>query len=93
MGYTHPRFLPKQNALPKRRLLGDPHGLDDGTRCAGLVLRALTAIYEVEPPADAPARRALWERAGVAEERGGDELAPRGEGGAGGRGGGHARAR
>ena len=59
-------------AMLAEEVLGDPHGLDDGTRCAGLVLRALTAIYEVEPPADAPARRALWERAGVAD----DELSP-----------------
>lgn len=52
--------------------LGDPHGLDDGTRTAGLVVRALTVIYELPPPADVPARRALWERAGVTD----DELSP-----------------
>jgi uncharacterized protein (TIGR02679 family) len=50
--------------------LGDTHGLDEGTRGAGLVLRALAAIYDVPPPANAQERRALWERAGVA----GDEL-------------------
>ena len=50
--------------------LGDTHGLDEGTRCAGLVLRALASIYDVPPPANAQQRRALWERAGVA----GDEL-------------------
>jgi uncharacterized protein (TIGR02679 family) len=47
---------------------GDTHGLDDGTRCAGLVLRALAAIYDVPPPANAQERRALWERAGVADD-------------------------
>lgn len=51
-------------------VLHDPHGLDEGTRCAGLVTRALASIYEVAVPADAQQRRALWERAGVA----GDEL-------------------
>jgi uncharacterized protein (TIGR02679 family) len=50
--------------------LGDTHGLDEGTRCAGLVLRALASIYDMPPPADAQQRRALWERAGVA----GDQL-------------------
>jgi len=52
--------------------LADPHALDDGTRCATLVMRALTAIYEVAAPVDMPARRALWERAGVTD----DELSP-----------------
>jgi uncharacterized protein (TIGR02679 family) len=48
--------------------LDDPHGLDDGTRCAGLVLRALAIIYGAEAATDASARRALWARAGVAED-------------------------
>jgi uncharacterized protein (TIGR02679 family) len=48
--------------------LGDTHGLDEGTRCAGLVLRALASIYDVLPPANAQQRRALWERAGVADD-------------------------
>ena len=52
------------------RVLGDPHALDDGTRCAVTVLRALAAIYDVTVPGNAQQRRALWERAGVA----GDEL-------------------
>lgn len=52
------------------QVLDDPHALDDGTRCAGLVLRALAAIYEVAIPENVKQRRALWERAGVA----GDEL-------------------
>jgi hypothetical protein len=52
------------------QVLGDTHGLDEGTRCAGLVLRALASIHDVPPPANAQHRRALWERAGVA----GDEL-------------------
>jgi uncharacterized protein (TIGR02679 family) len=48
--------------------LGDTHGLDEGTRCAGLVQRALVAIYDVPSPANAQERRALWERAGVADD-------------------------
>jgi uncharacterized protein (TIGR02679 family) len=52
--------------------VGDTHGLDEGTRCASLVQRALATLYDVPPPANAPERRALWERAGVA----GDELSP-----------------
>jgi uncharacterized protein (TIGR02679 family) len=50
------------------RVLGDTHALDDGTRCAGLVLRALAAIYDVTMPGDAQQRRALWEQAGVADD-------------------------
>ncbi|WP_245641915.1 TIGR02679 family protein [Nonomuraea candida] len=45
---------------------GDPHALDDGTRLASLVLKALSILYDVPPPEGAEARRALWERAGVA---------------------------
>jgi uncharacterized protein (TIGR02679 family) len=50
------------------RVLGDTHALDDGTRCAGLVLRALAAVYDEAVPANAQQRRALWERAGVADD-------------------------
>ncbi|MGH3916306.1 MAG: TIGR02679 family protein [Pseudonocardiaceae bacterium] len=50
------------------RVLGDPHALDEDTRCAGLVARALSTIFDVTAPADAPGRRALWERAGVADD-------------------------
>ena len=50
------------------RVLGDTHALDDGTRCAGLVLRALAAIYDVAVPENAQQRRALWEWAGVADD-------------------------
>jgi uncharacterized protein (TIGR02679 family) len=49
-------------------LLHDPHGLDEGTRCAALVTRALAIIYDVPVPADTQERRALWERAGVADD-------------------------
>jgi uncharacterized protein (TIGR02679 family) len=49
-------------------VLNDPHALDEGTRCAGLVLRALAAIYQVDAPADAQQRRALWKQAGVADD-------------------------
>jgi uncharacterized protein (TIGR02679 family) len=50
-------------------VLGDTHALDEGTRCANLVLKALVAIYDVPPPVDAPERRALWERAGIADDQ------------------------
>lgn len=50
------------------RVLRDPHALDDGTRRAGLIVRALTAIYDVPVPTDASQRRALWERAGVTDD-------------------------
>jgi uncharacterized protein (TIGR02679 family) len=50
------------------RTLRDPHALDDGTRCATLVLRALAAIYELPVPADVAQRRHLWERAGIADD-------------------------
>jgi uncharacterized protein (TIGR02679 family) len=49
-------------------VLGDPHALDEDSRCAGLVLRALALIYDLAPPADAVQRRALWERAGIADD-------------------------
>lgn len=50
-------------------VLGNTHALDEGTRCANLVLKALTTIYDITPPADAPERRALWERAGIADDQ------------------------
>ncbi|NHD16209.1 MULTISPECIES: TIGR02679 family protein [unclassified Actinopolyspora] len=50
------------------RELGDPHALDDGTRVAGLVLRALAVLHGVPVPEYAEQRRELWERAGVAED-------------------------
>ncbi|MFG1638798.1 TIGR02679 family protein [Amycolatopsis sp. NPDC049252] len=50
-------------------VLGDTHALDEGKRCANLVLKALVAIYDVSPPVDAPERRALWERAGIADDQ------------------------
>ena len=46
----------------------DPHALDDGTRCATLVLRALATLYALPPPSDVVERRRLWERAGVADD-------------------------
>jgi len=48
--------------------LGDAHALDDGTRLAGTVLRALAALHDTEPPASAADRRALWSRAGIADD-------------------------
>lgn len=50
------------------RTLRDPHALDDETRCAKLVLRALAAVYDVPVPTDVAQRRRLWERAGVADD-------------------------
>jgi uncharacterized protein (TIGR02679 family) len=50
------------------RTLRDSHALDDGTRCATLVLRALATLYDVPMPADVVQRRQLWERAGVADD-------------------------
>jgi uncharacterized protein (TIGR02679 family) len=52
------------------RVLGDPHALDEGTRCAGTVLRALAALHDEPPPLDAAGRRELWAMHGVT----GDEL-------------------
>ncbi len=49
-------------------VLGYPHALDDGTRLSALVLRALAAIYDTAAPTAAEQRRALWERAGVADD-------------------------
>ncbi|WP_033263446.1 TIGR02679 family protein [Amycolatopsis vancoresmycina] len=50
-------------------VLGDTHALDEGKRCANLVLKALVAIYDVPPPVGAPERRAVWERAGIADDQ------------------------
>lgn len=53
-------------------VLGETHAMDDGQRCAGLVLKALAAIYDLPQPTDTQERRALWGRAGIAD----DELSP-----------------
>ncbi|MEU8675095.1 TIGR02679 family protein [Streptomyces sp. NPDC048560] len=50
------------------RLLDDAHALDDGTRLSSLVLRALSALYGAPAPATAADRRALWSRAGLADD-------------------------
>ncbi|MCR6484081.1 TIGR02679 family protein [Amycolatopsis sp. OK19-0408] len=50
-------------------VLGDTHALDEGRRCTSLVMKALVAIYDVPTPADAPERRALWERAGITDDQ------------------------
>jgi len=50
------------------RVLKDTHALDDDTRLSALVLRALALIYDMPPPVNAQERRALWERAGVADD-------------------------
>jgi uncharacterized protein (TIGR02679 family) len=54
------------------RVLGDPHALDEGTRLASTVLRALAALHDEPPPVDAAGRRDLWALHGVT----GDELSP-----------------
>ncbi|MGP3636017.1 TIGR02679 family protein [Streptomyces sp. 24-1644] len=50
------------------RILDDSHALDDGTRLSSLVLRALSALYGVPAPETAADRRALWSRAGLADD-------------------------
>jgi uncharacterized protein (TIGR02679 family) len=65
------RQLPAQGQpLPvfAAKVLGDSHALDDGTRLSALVLRALAASYDTAAPQVAEQRRALWERAGVAND-------------------------
>lgn len=47
------------------RICGDAHALDDDSPLAHLVLRGLATAFDVEPPASATQRRALWERVGV----------------------------
>lgn len=43
----------------------DAHALDDDRRLAGAVLRAVAGVAGSPPPADARARRELWDRLGV----------------------------
>ncbi|MFD0398276.1 TIGR02679 family protein [Kitasatospora sp. NPDC127121] len=54
--------------LAARLLDGDSHALDDGTRLSSLVLRALAVLYGTDMPETAEGRRALWSRAGVADD-------------------------
>ncbi|UUU30360.1 TIGR02679 family protein [Streptomyces sp. CA-210063] len=51
-----------------RVLKGESHALDDGTRLSALVLRALVTLHDTAPPQSAADRRALWTRAGVADD-------------------------
>lgn len=51
-----------------RVLSGQAHALDDGTPLSALVLRALATLYDTDPPQSAAQRRALWTRAGVADD-------------------------
>lgn len=46
-------------------VVGDSHGLDDGTLIGTLVMRGLAARAETHVPTGAEDRRALWELAGV----------------------------
>lgn len=65
------RHLPATGApLPvfADAVLGDPHALDEGTRRATLVVKAMAAIFDVPLPTDAIARRTLWTRAGVSDD-------------------------
>ncbi|AUY48289.1 TIGR02679 family protein [Streptomyces sp. CB01881] len=55
--------------LAARLLDGDSHALDDGTRLSSLVLRALAVLYGTDLPDVAEGRRALWSRAGVADDQ------------------------
>ncbi|WP_433726943.1 TIGR02679 family protein [Nocardia sp. CA-129566] len=49
-------------------VLGDPHGLDEGSRLHTMVVRGLAVIYGIDPPTDAGQLRALWDRAGIADD-------------------------
>lgn len=49
-------------------VLGDPHGLDEGTRLHTMVVRALAAVYGIAAPSDAGELRALWDHAGIADD-------------------------
>ncbi len=51
-----------------RVLNGHSHALDDGTTLSTLVLRALSTLYGIASPQSAADRRALWTRAGVADD-------------------------
>lgn len=51
-----------------RVLDGRAHALDDGTALSGLVLRALATLHDTAAPQSAAERRALWARAGVADD-------------------------
>ncbi|MEV4879638.1 TIGR02679 family protein [Streptomyces cyaneofuscatus] len=51
-----------------RVLDGRSHALDDGAPLSTLVLRALATLYDTAPPQSAAERRALWTRAGVADD-------------------------
>ncbi|OMI40806.1 TIGR02679 family protein [Streptomyces sparsogenes] len=51
-----------------RVLNGHSHALDDGTPLSTLVLRALATLYDTAVPQSAAERRALWARAGVADD-------------------------
>lgn len=51
-----------------RVLNGHAHALDDGAPLSTLVLRALATLYDAAPPQSAAERRALWTRAGVADD-------------------------
>ncbi|WP_435591948.1 TIGR02679 family protein [Nocardia sp. bgisy118] len=49
-------------------VLGNPHALDDGSRLHTIVVRALTALYDAQPPADAIGLRQLWAQAGISDD-------------------------
>ncbi|MEV4253433.1 TIGR02679 family protein [Spirillospora sp. NPDC049652] len=51
------------------RVTGSAHGLDDDTLLSRLVLRGLARVHDAPFPPDAPSRRELWEKAGVATDR------------------------
>ncbi|WP_197698205.1 TIGR02679 family protein [Micromonospora viridifaciens] len=53
-------------AVLAARLTGDSHALDEDSRLGKVVLRALAALHDVDPPTDAEGRRRLWEYSGVA---------------------------
>ncbi|MCW3820108.1 TIGR02679 family protein [Micromonospora sp. DR5-3] len=53
-------------AVLAARFTSDSHALDDDSRLGKLILRALAALHDEDPPTEAEGRRQLWERSGVA---------------------------
>ncbi|BAW05539.1 TIGR02679 family protein [Nocardia seriolae] len=49
-------------------VLGDPHALDEDRRLHGLVVRALAAVYGIDPPSNRAQVRLLWDRAGLTDD-------------------------
>lgn len=48
--------------------VGDPHALDEGRRLQTMIVRALTTLYDREPPLSAAELRELWACAGISDD-------------------------